>query len=265
MPDPVDNILQDCLELIRQGASVVECLARYPEKAEELDPLLRTALSARGQLTPGMPSPARARVRASVLAEWDRRHLPKPRSWRLPVFLPRWAAVAASVVVVMVLSGTGTVLASTNSVPGDPLYAVKQLREDVQLWFTWSSEAKVDIYTRLVQQRAEELRKLASAGRAGSASIAVARLQSHVDDINQLAKANMESPTDGQSPASSRLLKKLQESVQAQQSAADIIQQMLDEAPAEVRAGLLGALEAIEEARNRVRAAQEAIAVPASP
>lgn len=265
MPDLIDNILDDCLELIGTGASVAECLALYPEYAQELESLLETALSAQRQLTPGMPSGARARVRAAALTEWDRHHLPKRRPWRLPILLPRWAAVAASVVVVMVLSGTGTVLASTNSVPGDPLYAVKQLREDVRLWFTWSPEAKVDMYTRLVRQRAEELRKLASAGRTDSAPIAAARLERHVANVNELAEAHIESQAEDQSPANPRLLKKLQDSVKAQQSAAGIIQQMLDEAPAEARAGLLRALEAIERARDRVRAAQEAIGVPVPP
>ena len=117
MEGRVQQVLEECLELLRQGVSLEQCLARYPECAQELEPLLRTALTAQGQLTPGMPSAARTRIQARVLAEWDRRHLPRQRRWGLPFFLPRWAAVAASVVLAIVLGGVGTVAAAGSSSP----------------------------------------------------------------------------------------------------------------------------------------------------
>ena len=268
MSDKVHTVLQDCIEMVRQGASPEECLARYPEYAQELEPLLETALTAQRQLPtamPSMPSALRTRVRARVMAEWDRRHRPRQRFWHPPYLVPRWAASALSVVLVFVLSGTGTVLAAGSSVPGDPLYAVKELREDVSLWFARSPEAKVDIYTRLVKQRAEELMELAVDGKAGSASSVAARLEEHVSGVNRLVKERIERQTDGPLGPDSELLEKLHEVDRTQQSAAGILQEMLEQAPVESRVGLQRALETIERARDRVGTALEALGQPVSP
>ena len=37
----LDNIVDECSERLAAGESVTDCLARYPEHADELAPLLR--------------------------------------------------------------------------------------------------------------------------------------------------------------------------------------------------------------------------------
>ena len=259
MSRPPEDILHTSLELITQGASIDECLARYPDYAAELEPLLTVAISVRARLTPGLSHMARGRIRAAVLAEWDRRSAPKQWRWPLPVLVPRWAAVAASVVVVLMASGTGTVLASSSSVPGDPLYPVKQVREDVQLWLTRSPEAKADFYTRLVRRRSEELKGLALAGKVGPASIAAARLENHVAGISAVAARTLASNSGTGVDIEPALAIKLADSLKTQQSAASEFQRLLSEAPVKARGGLERALQAIHQARDRVQAAQEAI------
>lgn len=80
-PEPVegalDAVLGECLDALFQGATVAECLARYPEQASELEPLLRlSAEIARVQL-PAMPRAdfeyGRRRVRDAVTAMRDGR------------------------------------------------------------------------------------------------------------------------------------------------------------------------------------------------
>ena len=73
MADRLDHVLDECLELLRQGVPLELCLARYPEEGEELGPLLRTALTAQAELTHAAPAQLRTRVRDRVMAEWDRR------------------------------------------------------------------------------------------------------------------------------------------------------------------------------------------------
>ena len=46
------EIVEECLELLRLGTSLEECLTRYPDDAEELEPILRTAVSALAALEP---------------------------------------------------------------------------------------------------------------------------------------------------------------------------------------------------------------------
>lgn len=251
--------LQDCIELLRQGISLDECLARYPEYAQDLEPLLRTALTAQSQLTPGMPPTVRRRIRARVLAKWGRRHLPRQQRWSLPVFVPRWAAVAVSVVLAIVLSGVGTVAASGGAVPGEPLYPVKEIREEAQLWFARSPEAKVATYSRLVKERVGELRELAAKGRTDSSPIALARLEAHVAGASQLVEERIEQSADGRSMVTPALREKLQEVLIQQQSAEAVLQETLREAPSEARPGLQRALQVMQRGQDRVHAALDAL------
>ncbi len=270
MPETIDNILQDCLDLMRRRTPANGCLALYPEFAEELAPLLAASVGAENLLVQPLGASSRSRIKATVLGEWNRRRAPKRRWWNLPAFAPtpafapRWAAVAATLAVALMLGGSGTVLAAGYSIPGDALYPVKQVREEVRLWWTWSPEAKVDIYTRLVNKMADEIRALAAAGRAASSGIAAGRLEDHVAHVSLLAAEAAGSNFEGSGP-SREVIARLQSSATAQQSAASIIQQMLDGAPPQARESLVRALDAIEDARDRVRAAQEAVGVPTPP
>jgi hypothetical protein len=47
MNSQFDDILNVCLDRIIKGETVDSCLRIYPDQAKELEPLLRTALSAR--------------------------------------------------------------------------------------------------------------------------------------------------------------------------------------------------------------------------
>ena len=78
------EIVEECLEFLRQGRSLEECLERHPEEAAELEPILRVAVSVRGDLAAELPLAARTRISGRMLAEWDRQHQPRrpssPRS-----------------------------------------------------------------------------------------------------------------------------------------------------------------------------------------
>lgn len=262
MVDRLDEVLQECLELLCQNVPLEECLATYAEDAEELEPLLRAALTSKRQLTPGMPPETRARLRARVLTEWDRSHLPRQRLWGLPSFLPRWAAVAASLVLAIMVGGAGAVTAAGGAIPGDSLYPVKELREGTQLWFARSPEAKVAIYSRLVEERVEEIREVTAKGRTRPISIAVQRLEGHVADINQLVEESIEKPTDGSPAIAPGLVTQLQDVIAGQKSAEGLLQETFERAPVEARPGLQRALEAIQGGKARVRAALEAAGHP---
>ena len=253
MPNMIEDILEDCLDLMRRGASMEDCLELYPEFTHELEPLLVSSSRAEALLAEPLSGGARSRIRGLVLQQWDKIHAPKRRSWRLPLFAPKWAAMAAALVVALMVGGSGTVFASGYSVPGDALYPVKQVREEVQLWLTRSAEAKVEMYTSLVNQRADEIRALAAAGRVGSAGIAADRLGDHVASVSALANQSASSDAG--------MVKRLRISATAQQAAVSIINNTLDQASAETRQDLLDALAAITQAQDRVEAAQRALGV----
>ena len=69
-----DNILSDCLERLLEGGETLEqCLARYPEQAAALRPLLETSLVAR-QASAVSPRPEfRTRAREELFLTWSRK------------------------------------------------------------------------------------------------------------------------------------------------------------------------------------------------
>lgn len=84
MSDHIDRVLDDCLtELIGGAASVEDCLSRYPERADDLRPLLEVAVQVHALELPKMRAVASmAAKRQMLLALSDKeRHLRQaPRS-----------------------------------------------------------------------------------------------------------------------------------------------------------------------------------------
>jgi hypothetical protein len=52
-----ETVLDECLDRVQAGASIEACLARYPEHAETLRPLLRLAAAVRA-VPPPRPNPS---------------------------------------------------------------------------------------------------------------------------------------------------------------------------------------------------------------
>ena len=233
MKDSIKDILQECLDLVRQGASVEECLARYPRYAQEIEPLLRTSLLAQELLAPEMPVDAKNRVRGRVLAEWDRAQVKSSRRWNLPSLMPRWAAVSIFLVLAIALGGTGTVAASGGAIPGDTLYPVKEFREETQLWFARSPEARVATSTRFVRERLEELRALTAAGETTRTSVALDRLEGHVNRINREVDTMFKQAGGPPTQTDIHLLDSLKNVMDNQQLAESLIKDFVIEAPPE--------------------------------
>ena len=258
MEDRIQEVLQRCLEELEKGRSLDQCLAQYPEEAGRLEPLLQTALSVRSLSPLAVPETTQARLRNRVMAEWDRRQQPRRPRLRLPFLIPRWATVAAAVLVVA-LSGVSTVAAAGSAVPGDLLYSVKEFREEAQLWFARSSEAKVEIYTKLVKERAEEVRKLAAQeeDRSKAISQALDRLDRHLAALDAVVEDNLRREQAAPAVVDSGFLEALGRVVEGQDSARVTLKETLGQAPEDAQPGLGAALEAIQQAQERVRAALE--------
>jgi DNA-directed RNA polymerase specialized sigma24 family protein len=119
------RILEECLPRVMNGtATVEECLARYPQHAAELRPLLRTvySLNLAGILKPAPVTNARTREN---IVQYLRFHRGQPK--QVPLFLRTAFAVAA---LVMALLITGTARAQA-ALPGDTFYGWKRASEDV--------------------------------------------------------------------------------------------------------------------------------------
>jgi len=185
----LNNILDECLErILANGETTEQCLERYPEYAAELEPLLRTAMITNEAIdvTPSPEFKARARyqLRAEMAGAAE-----KKRRFSF-VRQPRWVVAVVTVLVVVLLGG-GTVLAadSENTIPGNPLYAVKLATENVRLALTSSDAAKAELYATLVDRRTIEIERLMERGKTELAQRTVARLKSHLANISTLSPA----------------------------------------------------------------------------
>lgn len=169
-----NNILDECLErLLVKGESIEQCLTDYPERAAELEPLLQTALAVREasaiQPRPEFRARARYQFNSALQVIESRRSRP---IWRR---LPQWATIV-SIVLVVLLAGSGTVAAASNSMPDSPLYPVKLVTEQAQLILTPSDIDKARLCTQLADRRVTEIIYMAEEDNPEGVELATQRL-----------------------------------------------------------------------------------------
>jgi len=184
MSSEFDGILDVCLERLRAGASVADCLATYPQQAEVLRPLL--ILAADLQLVPVPQARPAAFVagRQRMLAALDARELSGTQDssafferlvcyggqvcaglQRLFAFRLARRLVLSVVLIVCVMGAPLLVAASSNSLPGDWLYPVKRSWESTRLFMTWDGGARQNLEEQLAQERRWEVQRLSELGR----------------------------------------------------------------------------------------------------
>jgi hypothetical protein len=163
------TILDECLASLRQGASVDDCLARYPRHEKRLRPIL--TLAARVQTAPPVLPRAQAqekawkqvRERAHQLRTGERRVTAVRTTNYGSVLKP--VAAMFGVFLVFAAFGGGVAYASQDAAPDSPLYSVKLTTEDVRLWFVFDDTREAEILLDQSDQRIDEIRALVSDGK----------------------------------------------------------------------------------------------------
>ena len=155
-----EEVLACCIDEVLSGRSTAEdCLLRYPELRDEIEPLLAVVLSI--QPPKVAPSPEfRNRLRRhlqEVMSPAETREDKKvSHGWFVSLLSVR--AVAVSLLAFIVLStGTVSVYAAQSSLPGDMLYPVKVGVERLQVAVTSNPEDKAYLHLKLAQRRIDEV------------------------------------------------------------------------------------------------------------
>lgn len=141
-------VLDEALQMMAAGASRDECLARFPERAEALTPLLAAAEVARAGLHADDPIPA------PDLARGRRRFLLAARPPRRSPY--EFLRLATALALTLVLVFVGVAVASANALPGDALYPVKRGLESAQLALTLNPAARATLQAELSARRRAE-------------------------------------------------------------------------------------------------------------
>lgn len=195
----LEVILQDCLKKIRSGEDTLDsALARYPQIATELRPLLEAALwiqSRQGALQPrpGFVSASRHRLVEQIQKEQMALPASEKVSWwenliqtLLAGFQQRHRAVQFGAILMLVLAlllsagGTGIARASQDALPGELLYSVKRTIEKAELALTADEAGKAELYIKNARSRLEEVQSLIEENRTDHLDEAVLLFEDHV-------------------------------------------------------------------------------------
>jgi hypothetical protein len=163
-PD-LNELLEEGLTQLRNGAGLNDVLARHPEQADQLRPLLETAWLA---LTLGKEAPdlmtAQNRSRARFLGAAYVRRQPARATRFKKLAHVRMANIVALIAVVLFASLIGTGLSSVSAVPGQALYPVKRAVEQAQMALTTRQSSRLELEEAFDQRRVLEAEKLLHAG-----------------------------------------------------------------------------------------------------
>lgn len=203
-PQAFEDILESCIAAIeRRNQTVEECLARYPEQSDQLEPLLRLAV--RLQLARAVAAPPAfhqvAAIRMQNMIASSSRlsgQQPigrRPASGFAKVFgsrrLSSLPVALSGLILFLLLLGSGTVYASNRALPGDLLYPLKTATENIQLALVPSQEARAELRLNLAGRRLDEATRLVDKERPEQAQAALIAYARQVEDaLNALADSD---------------------------------------------------------------------------
>ncbi len=158
-----DAVLAQCMEdLLRQHRTVDECLQIYPHYAAQLKPLLLAGLMTSRLKSPQLSAQSVGTIEARLRKQSKR---PVQRRTGLSYGLTRLAAVLVVALLIAFGSGGGLVAASSNSLPGDPLYGIKRLWEAIVLALSPLTGPQDTLWQRIAETRLDEIERLAAEGK----------------------------------------------------------------------------------------------------
>jgi hypothetical protein len=178
----LDLILDDCLAQLQSGQSLESCLARDPEHADELRPLLELATAVRALPEPrARPSAVRAGrwrmldavdaksgsqpVSRAILSRYTERFISRiiGKENRNMTLVTRFAMLA--LVVALLLSGGRAIIVSSDALPGDTLYPLKLAVEEARLRLTTDQDEREQLKLERQAERQAEVQELLQRGR----------------------------------------------------------------------------------------------------
>jgi len=245
-----NDVLAECVELIRERkATIEECLERYPDLKDKLEPLLGTALLLQEtpQVEPRPEFKMAARLRlmqelGSPLPAVERKVRPRRILLRL---------AAASLALLLIFSGIAT--ASTKRLPDSPLYPIKRAIERVQLVTKSTDKSRALAHLSFSEERLEEAEAMV---RAKETRLA----QKMLEEMNQETEKASWYAQRVSGKDKEMLLAKLVSLLERQQA---VFERLFEQAPLEARTalehakevsrqGLEQAKEALEETKPKV-------------
>jgi hypothetical protein len=158
-----EDLLDEALEALAAGEQVEDILARYPDAADALRPVLETYAALAGvRLSPDRQ--AQAASRREFLAEAEQLAAAPLAGRPAGMLLRRAFSLVAGLALVVFLFGTVLVMASASALPGDALHPLKTTVEQIRLSLANDPAA---FRRELADRRMAELVEMLETGRDG--------------------------------------------------------------------------------------------------
>src|SRR6185369_6079331 len=167
-----DAVLAQCMEDVQRGHSTLDdCLQTYPHYAQQLKPLLQTGLMTTRLKAPQMSAPAVDALEMRLRTQMKQQRRMPQRRTGLSYGLTRLVAVLVVALLIAFGSGAGLVAASSNSLPGDPLYGIKRLWEAIILALSPLTGPQDLLWQRIAETRLDEVERLSAEGKLNETAL----------------------------------------------------------------------------------------------
>ncbi len=159
----IEDLFEECVQQLSAGSGLEEILAKYPDQAEELRPMLLAALDLQqfsAVIKPSQAAQMRSRAQfltaaAGMAATTSKRGFKfNPFHWRLAAS----SAILIAIFTAVLLLGTG--FASADALPGDVFYPVKIMVEQMQINMVQDPPARLEMEDGYDDRRQEEVARL---------------------------------------------------------------------------------------------------------
>ncbi|MGA9533372.1 MAG: DUF5667 domain-containing protein [Anaerolineales bacterium] len=183
------------------------------------------------------------RVKARVTRSRRRPSAAPSRRWLSSLRRPAFALASLVLALALLLTGTGVAYAASGSLPGDPLYGVKLGLEKARLALTFQERSRVQLLNQFTNRRLMELQTMQQSGRTNGVDAGLQRYGESLDDlVGELQKVNGPGEYQGV--------------VENMQHHTDVLQGLLETAPAGAQSGLQNAIQKSTHSRSVIQAIQ---------
>lgn len=155
------DVLEICLQELENGTDLETVLARYPNLADELRPLLAASVEARKLAVPAPSDEVVRRNRAKLLQQAAQAREQLQTSQKKSFAFQRsWATALLGLAMLLLFSAWNVVSASAQAIPGDGLYPFKRWWEQVRLTYTFNENQRDRLASAIEAERLAEIEQL---------------------------------------------------------------------------------------------------------
>jgi hypothetical protein len=181
MSEHVYDALEVCLSALQTGVPLRQCQVIYPDLSENLTPTIEAAQAAHSLSISNVPVVAQRQSRLKLWEKAAQLERQQARKFWLDRSLNQIRLIIVMTVLLVALNLNGLAAASAQSLPGDVLYPVKRVAEQVTMQLAPAPQIRHQAEMAYIQRRIDEVRQLIQAGRVGLVSFEGTLLQQSAD------------------------------------------------------------------------------------